>query len=437
MTLLVVSQIIMLAYGIFLFLRSGRFPVPVFYDPYDTFMDFFNTNYWAVHAGRYDVWHSIYPIFTFVLGAAMTPARCVSQLSSVGIRTCASDSIGWIVAAYLAGAWVCALVVTRKLDETWPRRWWRVPVLTFVFALAAPALFAVERGNYIVIVFLCLGLSELSGRDWKGALLLALAINLKQYLVVLWLAPFLKRRFDYLALSVMMALAINWISSIALPDVHYSMLFENMAGFSTGASTSYFEKMWYATSFSAWVKAIDNSPWVGRLSPLLFSLGSLGVYSLRWISLALVGVSLLLLARDRDQISWEEISFVSLVSLMMLTDSIGGYALILAFPVAAVLVGRGRFEGMLVCLFILVTPLDFPVGPSHIERAWGYLIGRRSDYIASLSLGAYIRPFALLYLLWAFMLPQLREAAKTYLAVARRESDAPLTRGSNEQHTHG
>lgn len=420
-TLLVVSQVIALAYGIFLFVHSGRFPEPVFYDAGDTFMDFFNTNYWAANDGRYDVWRSIYPVFTFWLGDAITPAACAGQLSPLAFRACAAGSIGWIVTAYLAGAWVCALTVIRKLDETWTPRWWRLPILTVVFAMAAPGLFALERGNYIVIVFLCLALSELSGRNWKGALFLAIAINLKQYLVVLWLAPFLKRRFDYLALSVMMAIAINWISAIAVPDAHYSLLFENMFGFSTGGASSYFEKMWYATSFSAWIKGIENSPWVGRLPPNLFFIVSLGVYSLRWASLALVAASLLLLVRDREQISWEEISFVSLVVLMMLTDSIGGYALILAFPVAAVLASRGRFAGMLICLFILVTPLDIPIGPFHIVRTWGFLSDRHVDYIAALSLGAYIRPFALLYLLWAFMFAQIRSAVMMYVGVAQQD----------------
>jgi hypothetical protein len=352
-------------------------------------------------------------------------------LSPIEFRACAAGSIGWIAGTYLAGAWICALTVVGKLDDAWAPRWWRVPVLTFVFALAAPGLFALERGNYIVIVFLCLALSEFSGRNWKGALFLAIAINLKQYLVVLWLAPFLKRRFDYLALSVMMAIAINWISTMAVPDTHYWLLFENMFGFSTGGASSYFEKMWYATSFSAWVKGIDNSPWVGRLPPNLFLIASLGVYSLRWVSLVLVGASLLLLARDRERLSWEEITFVSLVSLMMLTDSIGGYALILAFPVAAVLASRGRFAGMLFCLFILVTPLDIPLGPFHIVRTWGFLSGRFVDYIAALSLGAYIRPFALLYLLWAFMLPHIREAVRMYVGVTRRD---PETSNHDDAH---
>lgn len=417
---LVASQLIALAYGVYLYVHEGRLPEPVFYDAGDTFMDFFNTNFWAANDGRYDVWRSIYPIFTFWLGQAISPASCTALASPDAFRACAADSIGWIAAAYFVGAWVCALCAVRHLPDSWPRRWWRVPVLTLVFVLAAPGLFALERGNYIVIVFLCLALSELSGRDWKGALFLALAINLKQYLIVLWLAPFLKRRFDYLALSVIFAIAINWISVLAIPEHHYSMLFENMFGFSTGGASSYFEKMWYATSFSAWVKGIENSPWVGRLPPTLSLLASLGVHALRWISLALVGASLLLTVRDREKMSWEEISLVSLISLMMLTDSIGGYALILAFPVATVLACRGRLAGMLLCVFILVTPLDIPVGPSHVVQTWGFLSERHVDYFAALSVGSYVRPFALFAMLWLFMRPQLRAAAIDYVQPAAR-----------------
>jgi hypothetical protein len=46
--------------------REGYLPVPFFYEPGDTFADWFNTAYWARDPGTYDVWNTIYPPLSFV-----------------------------------------------------------------------------------------------------------------------------------------------------------------------------------------------------------------------------------------------------------------------------------------------------------------------------------------------------------------------------------
>lgn len=41
-------------------------PQPFFYEPADTFADWFNTSYWARNLGTYDTWATLYPPLSFV-----------------------------------------------------------------------------------------------------------------------------------------------------------------------------------------------------------------------------------------------------------------------------------------------------------------------------------------------------------------------------------
>ena len=48
------------------FSQNSYLPQPFVFDTNDTFMDWFNTAYWANNPGAYDVWRSIYPPLSFV-----------------------------------------------------------------------------------------------------------------------------------------------------------------------------------------------------------------------------------------------------------------------------------------------------------------------------------------------------------------------------------
>lgn len=60
----------------YLFDQNGYLPQPFFYEPSDTFMDWFNTAYWARDPGAYDSWRTIYPPLTFVVLRSLGSDRC-------------------------------------------------------------------------------------------------------------------------------------------------------------------------------------------------------------------------------------------------------------------------------------------------------------------------------------------------------------------------
>ena len=54
------------SYYIYFLLLNGYLPSPFANYKFDTFMDLFNTMYWAYDHGRYSEWQSVYPPLNFI-----------------------------------------------------------------------------------------------------------------------------------------------------------------------------------------------------------------------------------------------------------------------------------------------------------------------------------------------------------------------------------
>lgn len=397
---LLVSQALYLVFAIWHALATGALPPPFFYDASDTFMDFFNTNFWAFHEGRFEQWHSIYPIVVFAIGRWLGDARCAAG-GPEGMRICDLPSIGYLFAAYGVGVGVAAALVRRKLRALGAWGGGRPPlVVALAMAFCMPGMFALERGNYIVLAFAGTALAELFGWTWVGALFLGFSVDIKQYLVVLWLVPLLKRRYGYLVISMAFALALNVLGLVLVPESHYGLLIHNMLGFANGTPDSYFEKIWYPTSLAAWWRGL-NAQVVGTAlesSPILIFARDLMDLA-HAVSLAAVVVALFAVVRRGADLERGYLNLVLLLSLMALTDSLGGYSIILLLPYLSALFRRVGGGAVALLLFVLLSPLDFGFYPSHAFAFHSFISGNDVTYTEAVTLGAYIRPLAVLALL--------------------------------------
>ena len=407
---LALSQVLFIVYGALYWSLTHRLPPPFFYDVYDTFMDFYHTNFWAKMSGRYQDWHSIYPIFTFWLGQHFSSAQCIDVADAFSLRVCSPESIWLLLGAYVIGSVIAAWLAVRNLPLSTFGCGWRVLVIGFTVLMTSPSLFAIERGNYILLAFTFIALSEWMGRNWRGALFLALAINLKQYLVVLWLVPLLKRRYDYLIMSILFALVINQLAMIVVADGHYGMLFENMFGFANISTSAFFEKMWYATSFSSWASVIGVDSKIEQyFSPGTFRMLRFVLDSCRWLSLGLALASVLVAILNSRYFNWEEVSLIILVALMVMVGSVGGYAAVLLTPFMMRPLHQGKLTHLLPLLFLFATPLDIPLGPSRTWVQISYLTGQPIEQLATVTLGMYLRPVLLVLLLVGLIYPVLKQ----------------------------
>lgn len=400
---LLAGEAVYIAYVIYFFVQSGRFPPPIFYDAADTFGDYFNTNYWAWHEGRFDEWKSIYPMFCFFLGKLVSGAECAIYADSAyELRNCDIRSIGYLVVAYVLGAFFSALVLVRHAageGESIVGRWRLIGIWFLVIVLSLPGLFALERGNYIIFSFLFLSVSAYCRSASCSAISLALAISIKQYLAILLIVSFVKRQFGYVGLTIVVMLAVNVISLLFVPEPHSTMLIENVGGFSGGTIISFFEKIWNPTSLSAWLRALENSPHVGRFlsdfeREVLLLVLALIVWAVRLVYLG--GVVGLLAQRIRE-LPEDYLKFFLLIGLIVATDSVGGYAPLLLFPYVGAFLRRPIGMSAIVLVILALVPIELPVGPGRqFDELTSYLSGISYDGMMNVTFGAYLRPFALI-----------------------------------------
>lgn len=400
-------------YAAWFFGSYGRFPAPIFYDAKDTFGDYFNTLFWASREGRFDEWKSIYPMFCFLLGKVLASSECIEKsASAMALRECNISSIGFLFLAYFFGAIFAALSITRELLEGDKKifltsRLPRFYLWFFSIFLGVSGLYAIERGNFIVFAFLFVSVSVFSKNDLVSAIFLALAISVKQYLIVLLFVPFLRGRLNYIFTVVISVALFNTLSLLAVPELHQGLLFENMLGFSDMAFGNFFEKIWNPTSISAWLRALENSHNAdlvlnGDLKGVAVFLGVGILWMLRFG--AVVGT----LALCSDHLKHQNdtyLNFFILISAMVATDSLAGYAPIFLFPYLGGVIGKFNDSRKLLCVLLIFMPLEIPVWPTiSANNAESYLSGVSFDGALSVTIGAYIRPFALIFVFLIFLM---------------------------------
>jgi hypothetical protein len=78
--------------GVVYFAINGYLPEPFFYESSDTWMDWFNTAWWAHNKGIYDSWASIYPPISFVILRVLGISHCYASPAAGPSRGCAT---GW------------------------------------------------------------------------------------------------------------------------------------------------------------------------------------------------------------------------------------------------------------------------------------------------------------------------------------------------------
>lgn len=408
---LLVAELVFVFYTVLHLEWRGRLPPPFFYVSSDTFMDYYNTNFWAGQDARFEEWRSIYPIIVFAFAKLFRSSACDGVGGNVELRSCDSLSVFYLFLIYVLAVLVCTFKLLRMkgVESNSPWRWLGVAL---ILLLSLPGLYALERGNYIVLALLFLASAAVLPPDWRSALLLALAINIKQYLLVLLLVPFLKGRTAYLVLTMAFVLLINILGLLVVQENHYPMLIENMLGFSGGDLNNFFEKIWNSTSLTAWERAIRLSQ--NPLDYLSFAqvdglkrLAALGLVFLRLLSFSVVG----LLIYRRTELSPDFIALALMLCLMANTDSLGGYAPILCFPFLAAVTERRRATIYASLLFLLYLPLEFPVGPGVIDIGPSYLGSLSGEILLRITVGAMLRPMVVSILVAVLFFDLLKPGA--------------------------
>ncbi|WP_375391044.1 glycosyltransferase family 87 protein [uncultured Sphingomonas sp.] len=366
----------------------GYLPLPFWPDPNDVYADGYSTAWWAFNGGMYDTWRTVYPPLSFVLTKAFGETRCYD--ADVGfVRDCDWSLWLWTLAFYLLNAGL-AYRSFRAND-----RGSAVPRAVMLM-LGLPMLYSFEHLNLLVYAYT--GLIVMFGIGVRSArvrwLAIAIAINLKVYLIVVLAGQLLKRRWRAVEWSLI-ATAVVYAVSFAIVGHGTPMeVYRNIAIFASDADRSsnwYF--VFYASSYASMVEFFNSQ---FRLMPIVGSWelefwGNALTVLLRVVQLASLAAFVAIWATPAP-ISRTRIAALCYL-LVLISNETGGYtaagAIFLVFfePWR----GAGRITA-LVSSFMLCLAFDYrlvPIG-SHVTDA--YFGGRPVWQDMWLSAGPFARP---------------------------------------------
>lgn len=381
------------AYQVWFFVANGYLAQPFFYDTLDTLMDFHHTAFWSHSQGPYSVWNSIYPPLSFAILKIVTPAQCYATDPFIG-RECNPSAWLLLVAGMVFSA---SLVFRHTTHLPMAQRLSRAVCVLF----GLPALFGLERGNLVLwaVPALLWGVTR-QRTDWKSALALAVAINLKPYMLLVML-PVVMVHGMRSGLQVVGACAVVYGASvIVVADGMPWHLLQNMQSFVGEGALNFWEKIFFSTSFSPVLRALLSELPVhaymdSRTAELLVDL----MQHSRWLLLLSFTLATAVAALQPPHArSLPLLTALVMGAALAITESFGGYtlsllvALIFVLPAGANAMARALIACMLVACYMLSLPIDHVFNVLRDTDAPIWLSGRIAEIEFGLAVGQAVRP---------------------------------------------
>jgi len=358
----------------------------------DFFMDFYNT---VEHADRHDKyygWKSIYLPLNFIVSKLFLSSDCanIGGFSSLYIRLCDNNyAVITLVSIHILSMYFYAVKVGRCINL----KSIQIPMLFFVFLLSPPSLFLIERGNLLIVLNLTLSIIFLINEGLIKTILMAFAINIKQYMVIP-LAFYLlnKKTKDKLAtilFSIATLLATYYYYESTLPIE----IFNNMLSFS-GSVASPYEKLWNPTSIMSIIKALEAIYNKALHEPILITLVILILKVIYYAILLLALFIFYVLIKEKKRNNSGMLYLISTMILLMITDTIGGYGYTLLFPFLGFFLLKIKKFGILffVCL---IFPIDITFSVDRLVFQNNYWTGIYGYYESPLSVLSLVRAILL------------------------------------------
>ena len=383
-------------YYIYYFVLNSYLPSPFVYDKSDTFMDLFNTLYWVYDEGRYTDWGSVYPPLGFLI---LKVINFLCNGSYFGDAAFMRDNSIFVVVGlgfiYLS---VPFLVLKTKywLGFSSTERL----LYYFIMLLSTPMLFALERGNMIILapVLLAIALAKIG---FTRALCIALLINIKPYFALLIIYYLVRQNWKGFVSCALLSGLIFAITGLAF-DNNFFYFFINMFSYSQEEELfSLREVMSLPSSISAFSYVLKNPDGFGfasaYLSPQIITIIINAIESAKW---AVLFISLVTLLKKSPFLRDAEIFCLLLVLITNLGIWVGGHSLILyivLIPVLSKLRARWLYMGL---LSLMAMPLDIiPLSGDFIGEQYSYLADAYVKIDWTLGLGSAVRPVVNLILL--------------------------------------
>ncbi len=367
----------------------GYLPPPFFHDKEDTFMDFYNVLYWSGQEGIYSVWESIYPPLNFLF-------LRVYQILFIGDVTHLSGGAslrgldGYNIAPILILYAICLIIAVRISFKNCISI--KKQIIILLILLLSPAfMFALERGNLIVLCIPVLSWLIFAKNQVYRAVALATLVNLKPYFAIFYFIQLInnKSRINnnkFIFLAPLFSLILLLSTGLMLGQEFY-LLPLNLLGFVTNSSLlGPVEVLSFPSSIISFaylrgaISGLDISPFFGYIIRM-------AVYA------SLLKIIILVIKKN---ISYEDLSILSILFITNYSVSTGGYGILYYIPILGLLYKKGEW------LLMAIIGLGMNIGLWDWIPIYGYESANMGAYLSNgvlkvenyLSLGNIIRPLA-------------------------------------------
>jgi uncharacterized membrane-anchored protein YitT (DUF2179 family) len=406
-----VGIIVGIAYCAWFLFRNHYLPPPFFYEPSDTYADWFNTAFWARNPGTYDAWRTVYPPLSFLFMRLVGLDYCYPDRRpydfSPGLDARSCDWIG------LGAIWLIFFINIllvwlsfRKMNRSTalPR--------TICVTMGLPMLDAIERGNLAIISFtclvLCLGPILKSARlRWVAA---GLAVNFKIYLIAAIVPLLLKRRWLWVECSLLSIIVVYLLSYAAFGHGSPIELAENIRTFSDIQATQIMD-VWYTSTYQALSTLLkgDGFPMTLVIGSRNVELLAIGIPIVQHLTQALILLAMLATWLRPELIPSYRVACLGIV-LALITSEAGGYSQIYftLFVMMEPWRGFGRRWAICAC-YVLALPLDIVIDQTPPTVRDTYFGATRTMINYYVTVGPFLRPLIIMTIGMALALVTVRQ----------------------------
>ena len=390
----------------FYFQEFAHFPQPFFYEPFDVWMDWFNTSYWAHQKGAYDAWGTIYPPLSFIFLRIFSLSRCYKETSGYVIREC-----DWVGLVTLFGFFALNIVLLwltyRKVHR--PTSLWRALGL----GLGLPSLYGMERGNLVVVcfTFVILGLGPLLKSARLRWLAVGLAINFKVYVIAGIVPQLLRRRWMWFEGALLATVGIYILTYGLMGEGTPVQLYENIADVSGIYQAVTFLDLWYAATYKPFISLLTGQYQVvaaiggSQITDFLLML----LPTLQYATMASIAGAAVAGWFRPEVVPMHRLTFFGL-AMAMLASEPGGYTTGFLIFFVFLESWRGFARIWSICVsYVLLMPFDIIIGrvPPQVQES--YLAGHATFFQYYITLGPFIRPLMLLTVVAALAVLTMRD----------------------------
>lgn len=375
-------------------IRFGHLTPPFMFDWADTWMDFFNVNMHSHSEGLYTEFKSFYSPFNIYIAKLWVPDDCIGVMNKYDFRECAMPSAYIFEGIFLI---INVMLMSKILGKCKNKYQWLI-----LFSLSFPMLYAVERGNYIVIAMALMSLFVLAKGGMQQIIILSLLPLVKYYLLLLYSGLFISKAHLKLLLIAIFLICLNVLFSIINNIPNTNLILNNLLNFSAGNGGVY--NLWNATN----IKSIGEAG-----SYLLGNIFSVQVFKLILVCtsfICFIKYYIFIANTYKNEFDIKLNALIILILFFIISPTAGFYSLILLLPFFAYYISKNSLrvhEQFLLILMLLPYPFNlFRLDEIELDQSKyianiGQMDAVYSNIIIYYQLQSLLIPILLIIIFWS------------------------------------